>query len=189
MNPETTLQDHIPMNINIVIIGHPGSGKTHLASVLSAKAGIESIDIDALFDKHPFYAFSKKLYAKALGKLMQGKDSWIIDGYHVSLMPDKVWQDATTIIYLNLCTDELKQNIRTRYKAKKEARDFSHWQATRINTLKNYAQITLQDKALKKDVVRIKSLAADNSTFVEVRTRDEIQQFVKDFFREWKKTA
>lgn len=168
--------------MKICIIGHPGSGKTYLANKLSDKTSIEKIDIDVLFDRHPLYALSKKLYARALTKLLDNKDDWIIDGYHVSLMPTNLWKEVDKIIYLNLPKDELKQNVITRYKVKKAAKDFSHWQSTRINNLKNFWQIKFQDKALKVDVAKIQSLMNENARFTELKSRSEIQQYIDHFF-------
>lgn len=167
--------------MKICIIGHPGAGKSYLANQLSNKTGITKIDIDVLFDKHPFYALSKKLYAKALYKLIAHKDTWIIDGYHVNLMPDDLWRTVDQVIYLNLHKDELKQNILNRYKTKKAAKDFSHWQSRRINNLKNFGQIKFHGKALQLDAVRIKSLLSTNAKFIELRDRSEIQQYLDDF--------
>lgn len=167
--------------MKIYVIGHPGSGKSYLADQLSNKSGLEKIDIDVLFDKHPFYALSKKLYAKALDKLIRGRSNWIIDGYHVNLMPDAIWKGADQVIYLNIPKQELKQNIHSRYKAKKTAREFSHWQSTKVNNLKSFVQIKFQNKALQKDIARIKLLLSDRSKFIELGNRDEIQQYIDHF--------
>ena len=163
-----------------MIVGHPGAGKTYVASLLSQKTGAEKIDIDKLFDKNPFYAFSRSLYGKRLDRLLSGKNSWVIDGYHVGLMPDELFAKAELIIYLNLSKDELKKKIRARYKSKKAKGEFSHWQSTYINNLKNYGQIRFQDKALRKDVARIKDLVNSNARFIELKSRDEIEQFVHE---------
>lgn len=167
--------------MNIMVIGHPGSGKTYLANLLSKKSGTEKIDIDILFDKHPFYGLSKGLYKKALGKIIKDKRDWVIDGYHVGLTPDELFTDANLVIYLNLPKDELKRNVRARYKAKKAKNEFSHWQSVYLNNLKNFGQIRFQDKALKKDVVRIRGLTTNKAKFIELTTRDEIAQFLDSF--------
>lgn len=167
--------------MKILIIGHPGSGKTYLANLLGQKTRTEKIDIDILFDKHPFYAFSKSLYKNALDKMLKSKQSWVIDGYHVGLMPDKLFTEADTIIYLNFPKNELKQNVVFRYKSKKTNREFSHWQSLYLNNLKNFGQIRFQDKALKKDVNRIKDLSSSNANFLELKNRDEFEQFLREF--------
>jgi adenylate kinase family enzyme len=167
--------------VKILLIGHPGSGKTHLANMLSNKTGIENIDIDGIFDTNPYRAFSKRLYEKALDKILTDKKDYVVDGYHVGIMPDNLWVDADIIIYLNLPKNELKQNVLTRYKQKKSSKEFSHWQAVRINNLKNYTQIRFQDKALQKDVARIKGLMGETSQFYELKSKEDIKNFMKGF--------
>ena len=167
--------------MKVCIIGLPGSGKTYIADVLSVMTGTEKVDIDVLFDKHPLYALSKNLYAKAFSKLLRGKTSWVIDGYHAGLMPNELWTDADTVIYLNFPKEELKQNVLTRYKTKKLNKEFSHWQFTYINNLKNFGQITFQDKGLKKDIARIKSLVSNEAKFIELNDRDAVQKFIDNF--------
>ena len=160
--------------MKILIIGHPGSGKTYTADLISRKFGMEKVDIDILFDKHPFYALSKTMYRKALGKLLLGKQSWVIDGYHVGMMPDTLFAEANLVIYLNLPKDELKQNILARYSIKRANKEFSHWQSIYLNNLKNFGQIRFQNGALNKDIVRIKELIANRDKFVELTSRKEI---------------
>lgn len=163
--------------MKILIIGHPGAGKTYLADKLSAELGVEKIDIDVLFDKHPFYLFSKTLYGQQVRKLVGKKENWIIDGYHVKLMPNHLWEQADYVLYLNPPKDTLKENIVARQKIKKANKEFSHWQATGANNIKNFAQIRFQDKALKADIKRIKSLMHHEAKFLELKTKDEITNF------------
>ncbi len=167
--------------MNILIIGHPGSGKTYLANLLSRKLKTEKVDIDVLFDKHPFYAFSKKQYEKALNRLLDSKKNWVIDGYHVGLMPDKLFMQADTIIYLNFPKKELRSNVLARYHAVRASGESSHWQSVRINNLKNFAQIRYQDRALQKDLVRIKNLISGRTRFIELKSRDDIDKFSSIF--------
>lgn len=164
--------------MKIMIIGQPGAGKTYLAQRLSAKTGIDALDVDGLFDKHPFNALSKKLYARSLYKILADKHDFIVDGYHVNLMPDELWKNTDQVIYINLPKEELKQNVRNRQLLKKAAGDFSHWQSYRANNLKNFAQIRFQDKAFEKDMLRIQSLLRDVCLFYELKSRDDIENFI-----------
>lgn len=167
--------------MKILIIGHPGSGKTHLADLLSSKLGVENIDIDGIFDTNPCRAFSKILYKKALDKILIGKKDFIVDGYHVGLMPDSLWSGADVVIYLNKPKNELKQNILMRYKQKKDSKEISHWQSFRVNNLKNYAQIRFQDKGLQRDLIKIKNLKKDTAVFYELKSKDDTKHFIEDF--------
>lgn len=158
-------------------MGHPGAGKTFLAEALHKKTGIEVIDIDVLFDRHPFFALSKRLYKRALMPMLTGKDEWIIDGHHVGLMPDEMKRAAEVVVFLNLPKEELKANILARYNIKKQESDFSHWQGSYLNVLKNFAQIRLHNNTLLKEVSEIKKKSG-NCLFIELESRNDIGKFI-----------
>lgn len=170
--------------MKVIFIGHPGSGKTYAADLLSKKGHLKKIDIDSLFDKQPLHFFLKSSYKKALLELLKDQDEWVIDGYHGRRMPDSVWRDSDVIVFLNLPRTELKQNVVRRYRNKKSEKDFSHWQSTFINVLKNLGQIYLLDKSLARNVSRIRSLTKNDDRLVELRSRQDLDDFVATLLRE-----
>lgn len=167
--------------MKILFIGHPGSGKTYVADLLNSKTGIEKVDIDTLFDKHPFYFLSKRLYRKALNRMLKDKKDWIMDGYHGKRLPAELWRSADVIIYLNIPKGELRKNVLSRYKTKKARKEFSHGQSTYINNLKNFGQIKFRDKSLKKNVEKIKAFKHDKTAFIELKSREDIKNFIDSF--------
>lgn len=169
------------VKMKVLIIGHPGSGKTYMASALSVKTGLQVIDIDVLFDKHPFYMMSKSLYTRALHRLIKDKDAWIIDGYHVNRMPDEIIKAANLVIYLNLPAQELKQNIISRYREKKRNKERSHGQSMYFNNLKNFGQIKFQDKTLRQEAAKLKNELPPGAQFVELNSRDDMKRFLDEF--------
>lgn len=166
--------------MKIAIIGHPGSGKTYLAKRLSKKTGIDLVDIDSLFDKHPVYFVSRRLYRKKFKEMFFDKTNWIIDGYHGKRMPDWIWKVSDTIIFLDLPKNQLKKNVLTRHKNAKERNDFSHWQSTKANNIKNFGQINLLDKSLRSNFKRITKIAKD-SEFVILQSTNQVDEFLDDF--------
>jgi adenylate kinase family enzyme len=164
--------------MKIIFIGHPGSGKTYAAELLSSKLNIEKVDLDVLLDKSPLNFVSKKLYRKAFKKLLGDKKDWLIDGYHGHKMPDYIWHKADLIIFLDLPRNELKRNVLIRYKAKKTNRDFTHAQHTFTNNIKNFYQIHFLDKSMRKNVSRIKLLVDDSDKFVTLKSSDQLNSFI-----------
>ncbi len=167
--------------MRILIIGHPGSGKTYLADSLHTVTGIAKLDIDVLFDKYPYCIVSKKLYRKMFGKLLGNTRDIIIDGYHGHLMPNELWKSADVVIYLNLPSEELQSNIRSRYELKKANREFSHGQSLFINVIKNFMLIKFWDKKLKREVEKSKNLLSKNCAFYELKSREEINTLLNTF--------
>ncbi|HTE57336.1 MAG TPA: hypothetical protein VK694_01215 [Verrucomicrobiae bacterium] len=170
--------------MKVIFVGHPGSGKTYAADLLSKKGHLKKIDIDSLFDEHPLHFFLRNSYKKALHALLKNENEWVIDGYHGHRMPDSIWTDSDVIVFLNLPKVELKQNVFNRYRNKKSDKDFSHWQSTFVNVLKNLGQIYLLDKPLARNVSRIRSLTQNDGRLVELRSRQDLDEFIDTLVRE-----
>ncbi len=167
--------------MKIAILGHPGSGKTHIANKLHKKLGVETIDIDILFDKHPAYFISPKLYRKAINRLLANKSDWIIDGYHGKRMPGWIWKSADIIIFADLPKDQLRKNVTERYRNAKKNDEFSHWQSTRANNLKNFAQIRFLDKSLRQNAERIQESTKAESEFIVLQSMTQVKEFLSNF--------
>ena len=165
--------------MRVIFVGHPGAGKTFAAELLGSATGIEKVDADSLFDWHPVIFVSKRVYFRAFRKLIGKKKEWIIDSYHGHRMPDSVWLDADIIVFINLPRDELVKNVLRRFRVKKQTKNNSHGQATYINTAKNLSQIYLLDRALLNNVKRIKHLIGDDGKFIELRSRRDVENFIR----------
>lgn len=161
--------------MKIALIGHPGSGKSTFAHRLADQQDIPWIDIDTLFDTHPYYLFFRSSYRRALTKLYATERNWIIDGYHGPRMTDDIWLMADYIMYFDLPRASLKQNIWKRYRQKRAAGDNTHAQATIANTIKNLAQLYLEDASMRRHVRKIKCMIPSTTKFITCNSQEEVE--------------
>ncbi len=163
--------------MKLLLIGHPGSGKTFIADALAAQTGVAKIDLDDLFDWHPANFLFTRPYQAALRKLLGDRTDWIADGYHGKRMPDWLWQSATHIVIIDLPKAELRRNVLVRYRDKRQRKESSHGQATLINTIKNFAQISFRHSSLTANTKRVKAVNPAAS-YVVLRSRQDIEAFI-----------
>jgi adenylate kinase family enzyme len=166
--------------MKIALIGHPGSGKTYLSNKLSEKTGIHTINLDSLFDKHPEYLIMTKNYQVAASKLFDGHINWIVNGYHGKRMLESIWEEADIIIFIDLEKKQLKKNIKQRQKTVKKNGEFSHWQYSKLNNLKNYSQIKFRDNSLRSNFERIKKMRSDVEVVI-LKSMDEVNNYIENF--------
>jgi len=162
--------------MKVVFIGHPGSGKTYAATALAKRIGIQETDIDALLDNLVYFYF-RKPYRRAFNTLLKDKREWIIGGYGGKRMPATFWDEADSIVYINLPSAELRQNVYYRYKSKKTKNESSHSQERFMNVLKNLGQIHVLNGSLQRFVHDLK-LSPNANKLIEVHSRRELEDVI-----------
>ncbi len=85
----------------VLVIGASGSGKTTLSKALSARLGIERVELDALYHgpnwTHPPEAeFRERVLAIA------AREAWVIDGNYTRYVGDALHRAADTIVWIDL---------------------------------------------------------------------------------------
>jgi adenylate kinase family enzyme len=83
----------------IVVLGSPGSGKTHFSRQLTKQIDIKTYQLDDLFWKSKWQPVSEELFLQKLLDIMQ-KDSWIIDGNYSKFLEVRT-KYADTIIFID----------------------------------------------------------------------------------------
>lgn len=87
----------------INVVGVSGSGKTTLAKKIADKFGYEHIELDKLHWKEDWQAYGKEDFQEKIHEFMDlHHDGWVIDGYYGNKQGDRPWEDADTIIYLDI---------------------------------------------------------------------------------------
>ena len=83
----------------IVVIGCPGSGKSHLSRRLHECTGLPLYHLDMLYWNSDRTTVSRELFCERLGAILEG-DVWIIDGNYSSTMEWRISM-CDTVIFLD----------------------------------------------------------------------------------------
>ena len=83
----------------IIVIGCPGSGKSHFSRELNAKTGIPLYHLDMMYWNIDKTSVEKSVFLDRLDSVMQ-KEKWIIDGNYASTMEMRI-SNSDTVIFLD----------------------------------------------------------------------------------------
>jgi len=109
---------------HINVVGVSGSGKTTLANKIAGKFDLEHIELDALHWKEDWTSHDEEEFQKKINHFIdKHKDGWVIDGYYGNKQGDKPWDEADTIIYLDVPLWLVKLRIIRRSLKKKVKRE------------------------------------------------------------------
>ncbi|MGW8957926.1 adenylate kinase [Paenibacillus sp. NPDC055715] len=97
----------------IMVIGSPGSGKTHLAKRLSLWTHMPFISLDDMYWGPEWKRSTDEQFFKQLGEVLH-RDEWIIEGnYHDRYFTERL-QRSDTIIVMDVSTLEAITGVMTR---------------------------------------------------------------------------
>jgi adenylate kinase family enzyme len=95
----------------IIVIGCPGSGKSHFSKSLHEITNVPLFHLDMLFWNEDKTTVEKSLFLERLSAVME-KDEWIIDGNYASTLELRL-QECDTVFFLDypldVCLDGIKQ--------------------------------------------------------------------------------
>ncbi len=101
----------------VLVIGHPGSGKSTFAAQLGKIIGLPVVHLDKEFWQPGWEMTQRELFRQRVGDLVAA-DSWIIDGSYDSTLDIRLPR-ADTVIMLdfprNLCMLRILQRIVTNF--------------------------------------------------------------------------
>ena len=89
------------MQRKIIITGTTCTGKTTLGKRLSQKLSISQIDLDDLHFLPDWVEKDKEQFVEDVKKEVEEKKEWIITGSYQTVLKDTIWQEATTIVWLD----------------------------------------------------------------------------------------
>ncbi len=87
----------------IVVVGGTGSGKTTLATALSARLGHTHIELDGLWWQQDWAHVAPEELAHTLRASLANLDNWVVDGNYLDQIDGALlWQEADTLVWLDL---------------------------------------------------------------------------------------
>jgi adenylate kinase family enzyme len=86
----------------VVVVGSSGSGKTTVARALAERLGVPCIELDALHHGPNWIEASGDELREAVGRELEGHDSWVVDGSYYGKLGDCVLRQADTVLWLDL---------------------------------------------------------------------------------------
>lgn len=167
----------------VVVVGISGAGKSTTARAITAHAGGEHIELDALFwgpnwTPKPEATF-KSLVANAIAS-----ERWVVDGNY-SVIREIVWPQATTVVWLNLSFPVVFWQVLRRTLI----RAFNHqelWQGNRESIRRSFFSkesilwwVITAYRRRQSEFARLQRDAIyPHLSWIELRNRDEVDAFL-----------
>ena len=89
------------MDRKIIITGTTCTGKTTLGKKLSKELSIKQVGLDDLHFLPNWVEKEKSVFVNDVNSEIKKNNEWIITGSYQSFLKDTVWQEASTIIWLD----------------------------------------------------------------------------------------
>ena len=96
----------------IIVIGCPGSGKSHFSRELHKKTGIDLYHLDMMYWNSDKTTVEKEVFLERLNNVLE-KERWIIDGNYISTMETRLSR-CDTVIFLDYPTEISLEGVRQR---------------------------------------------------------------------------
>ena len=96
-------------NKKIIVVGPPGSGKTHFSDIISKYYNLPVIHLDSFYYDENGKSIGNRAFEIILEELLS-KDEGIIEGFYLSTLKERIeWSDI--VYFLDLNKDDVYQGL------------------------------------------------------------------------------
>ena len=96
----------------VIVIGCPGSGKSHFSRALHIKTGLSIYHLDMMYWNADKTTVEREVFLARLCEVLS-REEWIIDGNYGSTMEQRI-QACDTVFFLDYKTDVCLDGVRAR---------------------------------------------------------------------------
>lgn len=85
----------------VSVVGSSGAGKSTLAAGIAARLGGDHVELDSLYHQPDWQPTPDDEFRASLTRRLEA-DSWVVDGNYARLARELVWEQADTVVWLDL---------------------------------------------------------------------------------------
>jgi len=153
----------------MIITGTTCTGKTTLGKKLAHHFSTIQIDLDEYHFLPNWVEKEKSRFVKDVLSAIDKKEDWIVTGSYQTIFKDTLWQDATTIIWL----------------------DYSLHVILRRYFVRTYRRVVLKEKCCGENYETLSRTFSKDSLFIWIfksywRRKERMKQWMKNEFSEKK---
>jgi adenylate kinase family enzyme len=169
----------------VSVVGVSGSGKTTLGRRLAQSLGVPHVELDSIFHQPRWGELGREEFRRRVGEVLAA-EAWVVDGNY-SAVQDLVWQQADTVVWLDLPRPLVMRRIVLRTLRRAVTRQ-SLWNGNR-EPLSNFYRFDPERNIIRwawvkypEYVERYAAAVADEANshlrFIRLRSPDAVEAFL-----------
>lgn len=167
----------------VSIIGLPGAGKTTMSFALSKILDVPVIEIDSFYVDKVLPNKPRDVYQDLCkDALDKNKNGWIVDGYHKSMQPERIWDETDTFIYIDLPKDLLKSRVSSRNKERMRTKEllFGQIYESKAGTQRLLSLIDTKHVRLDEEMKTLEQTLLNNrdKSFIRLSSEEDVNNWL-----------
>ena len=159
-------------NKKIIVVGPPGSGKTHISQIIAEYYNLPVIHLDSFYYDENGKSIGNRAFEIILKELLS-KDEGIIEGFYLSTLKERIeWSDI--VYFLDLNKEDVYQGLFDRKDIKSDDCHFD-----RSNEINTFPEWWNNYQTRLRQIV-YDCLDGCNKKVIIFHSRKEMDQYIKE---------